>query len=169
MAPSRASVTVGLALELGVDADRDVVGDHRHVDRRPDIAEVVDDLGLAGAGVEGRGDDDGVDAGGLRGSGMADHPVGGRIDDAGEDRHAAVHHLRPCARGSGAASASSWKTTSLVEPSTNRPWHAALDQVLEHPGVGRIVDLEVSVEGRDDGGHDAARTSALDTFLAWFS
>ena len=64
--PSRASVVTVVAVELDMHADRDVIGDHRHIDGLAHIAEMIDDLGLAGAGIEGRGHDDGVGAGRLR-------------------------------------------------------------------------------------------------------
>ena len=35
--------------------------------------------------------------------------------------------------------------------------HAAIDQMLDDPGVGRIVDLEVLGQWGDDGGNDAMK------------
>ena len=119
-----------------MDADRDVIGDHRHVERVPDVAEVVDDLGLAGAGVEGRGDDDGVDAGRLGRPGMADHPVGRRVDDAGEDRHAAAARFI-------AASMMPRARRLVVEhhlagrAEHEEAMHAAVDQVVDDAVEGR--------------------------------
>ena len=78
-------------------------------------------------------------------------------------------HLDRRARGSRAGRPRRWKTTSLVEPSTKRPWHAALDQVFEHPRVGRIVDAEVGVERGDDGGHDAEEFGHDGSFSCQFS
>ena len=128
-----------------MDADRDVVGDDRHVDRVLDVAEVVEDLVLVGDGVEGRGDDHRVDAGGLGGLGVADHPVGGGVDDAGDDRHAAVHLLdgvfEDLAAG-GLADEDDLAGGAEHEEAVA----AALDQVFEDPRVGRVVDAEVGVE-----------------------
>ena len=54
---------------------------------------MVQRLGLAGAGIEGRGDDDGIRAGRLGDLRMANDAVGRGVDDAGQQRNAAVVHL----------------------------------------------------------------------------
>ena len=45
----------GVARQLDVHADRNIVGHHRQVDRITHIAEVVQGFGLVGARVVGRG------------------------------------------------------------------------------------------------------------------
>jgi hypothetical protein len=81
---------------------------------------MIDRLGLVGAGVEGGGDDQRVDPGGLGNLGVADDAVSGRIDDTGEEGTRPFVTLTACSTIALRA-ASSWNTTSLVEPSTNRP------------------------------------------------
>ncbi len=95
---------------------------------------------------------------------MTDDPVGRRIDDAGEDRHASVHHLHRMLEDR-APGASSWNTTSLVEPSTKRPCTPPSMQMFDDAWIGGIVDLEVLGQGRDDGRNDAVEIAAWDRDL----
>ena len=76
----------GCAVELGVDANRDIIGDHRHLRRVFHIAKMIDDLGHGGPSVEWRGDHDGVGPSLFGRSCMPDHPICGGIDNAGQHR-----------------------------------------------------------------------------------
>ncbi len=83
----------GLACKLGMDADRDVVGNQRNIDRIAHHAEMIDDLGLAGDCIERSRDDDRIGANVLCGFCMGNHAVGRRVYDTGNDRNTAIRHF----------------------------------------------------------------------------
>jgi hypothetical protein len=75
------------AFELDVNADRDVIGNDGYLERFAQIAEMIDDLGLAGARIKGRRGHHGIDPCRLRRAGQRDNAIGRRIDHAGKNRN----------------------------------------------------------------------------------